>query len=162
MSNSLIVYACLGLGLSSALVGGVFQRFSDFVMRGLVLTDGAGGPQAMQQINRTVMRSSFLFTFLALAPVSVLFALYAFAQLDGLARNLIVAAGAVYVIAVFLVTIAGNVPMNSRLAAFDPYSPEAIEYWATYGKVWTRWNHVRTIGSIVTAGCYLLASTRIG
>ena len=47
MPTDWIVYACLFLGLSSALVGGVFQAFSDFVMRGLMLAQPAGGIDSM-------------------------------------------------------------------------------------------------------------------
>lgn len=54
---SWVVYTCLGLGLGAALVGGVFQSFSDFVMRGLMLAEPAGGMESMQQLNRTVFRS---------------------------------------------------------------------------------------------------------
>ena len=42
--------------LAYALVGGVFLAFSDFVMRPLALTGGAGGVEVMQSINREVLR----------------------------------------------------------------------------------------------------------
>ena len=44
------VYACLGLGLLAALVGGVLQSFSDFVMKGLLQAQSAGGMESMQQL----------------------------------------------------------------------------------------------------------------
>lgn len=157
MPTDWIVYACLLLGLSSALVGGVFQAFSDFVMRGLLLAQPAGGIDSMQQINRTVLRSEFIVSLLALAPLSVGFAIFGWLQLDGLARNLIVAAGVVYSLTVFFVTIAGNVPMNRRLDSLSANSPEAAGYWRVYGLRWTRLNHLRTVGSITTAGLYLVA-----
>lgn len=156
------VIACLFLGLSSALVAGVFQSFSDFVMQGLIRATPAGGIESMQQLNRTVFRSVFLATFLVLVPASVVYAGYAFFNMDGLAQRLIVMASLVYVITVFLVTMRGNVPLNERLDKMDHTSAEAAEFWQTYGRVWTRWNTVRTIGSTVTAGCYLLAAVLIG
>ena len=155
------VYICLFLGLSSALVAGVFQSFSDFVMSGLVRAAPAGGIDSMQQLNRTVFRSVFLATFLALVPATIAFAIYAFFALDGLPQQLSIAATFIYVPLVFFVTVGGNVPMNERLDKMKPTSPEAAEYWKTYGRVWTRWNTVRTIGSIATAACYLLAAVHI-
>ena len=52
MTTNWIVYACLGMALSSALVDDVFKSFSDFVMRGLLLAAAAGGIESMQHINR--------------------------------------------------------------------------------------------------------------
>ncbi|MEO1569453.1 MAG: anthrone oxygenase family protein, partial [Pseudomonadota bacterium] len=68
------------------------------------------------------------------------------------------AAPLVYVPTVFLMTVFGNVPMNNRLERLDYRSTEAATYWQIYGRDWTRLNHVRTFGSILTAGCYLVAA----
>ena len=153
-----VVYACLAAGLASALVAGVFQAFSDFVMRGLILAQPAGGIESMQHINRTVFRSAFLATFLALVPITVVLAGYAWFRLSGSGQVLIIAAALIYVSTVFLVTVMGNVPMNERLDALAYASLEAKTYWSTYGRVWTLWNHVRTLGSVATAVCLLLAA----
>ncbi len=157
-SASWVVYVCLGLGLASALVGGVFQSFSDFVMRGLVLAEPSGGMESMQQLNRTVYRSAFLATFLALVPATVAFAGYAAVRLDGPGRAYVIAAAVIYVLAVFLVTAAGNVPLNDHLDGLAHSSPEGQAYWLSYARRWTRWNHLRTLGSIASAVCLLLAA----
>jgi len=162
MSVDLIAHICLVLGLASALVAGVFQSFSDFVMQGLLRAQPAGGIDAMQQLNRTVFRSIFLAMFLALVPVSLAFAIYAWISLDGLSSQLIIAAAVIYLPLVFIVTAAGNVPMNEKLDKLPPTSAEAAAYWQSYGRVWTRWNTIRTIGSIAAAGCYLIAALHVG
>jgi uncharacterized membrane protein len=158
MTTNWIVYVCLALGLSSALVAGVFQAFSDFIMRGLVLAEAQGGIESMQHINTTVLRSVFLVTFLALVPTTLILAVYAMFKLSGVGQVLIVAAAIIYLVTVFGVTIFGNVPMNERLATLTYTSVEANAYWSTYGRVWTAWNHVRTIGAAAAAICFLLAS----
>lgn len=158
---SWVVYAALGLGLASALVGGVFQSFSDFVMRGLISAEPTGGMESMQQLNRTVFRSAFLATFLALVPGTIAFAIYAWLRLHGSAQGLIIASAVVYLIFVFVVTVRGNVPMNDQLDALAHTSAEGHAYWTTYGRVWTWWNHVRTAGSIVAALLLLLASVHL-
>lgn len=157
MPHDWIVYACLVLGLSSALVGGVFKGFSEFIMKALAQTEPAAGIEAMQNINRTVMRTEFLFSFILLAPLSVSLAAYGLLGQTGPSRALFIAASAVYVGSVFLVTVLGNVPMNEKLAKLDHRSSEARAYWAVYLSRWTRLNHVRTIGSIVTAALYFVA-----
>ena len=158
MPRAWIVYACLGTGITAALVGGVFQSFSDFVMAGLLRAAPAGGIEAMQQLNRTVFRSVFLASFIALVPATLALALYGWLSLAGTAKWLLVAAALFYVLGVFLVTAFGNVPMNERLDGMAHTSEAAASYWRTYGRVWTGWNHVRTLGSVATAVCLLLAS----
>ncbi len=153
-----VLYLCLSLGFVSALVAGVFQSFSDFVMAGLARAKPAGGIESMQHINRTVFRSAFLISFLSLVPLTIGFALYAAVQTRGAGRAFVIAAAVTYVLAVFAVTIAGNVPMNKRLDRLDHASSEAASYWRTYCQAWTRWNHVRTMGSAATAASYLLAA----
>ncbi|MEO0345552.1 MAG: anthrone oxygenase family protein [Pseudomonadota bacterium] len=148
---------CLALGFSSALVAGVFQSFSDFVMAGLARARPAGGVESMQQLNRTVMRSVFLATFLALVPLTVGFAIYTFSTLAGPSQILTVAASAFYIVSVFFVTIFRNVPMNNTLDALTPDSEAARDYWQRYTRQWTRWNHVRTLGAAATSALYLLA-----
>lgn len=159
---SLLAGGGLLLGAGAALVGGVLLAFSDFVMRGLKQTDGAGGIDAMQQINRTVLRSVFLTTFLVMVPASIAMAVYAGLMLSGSTQLLLVAGAAIYCVTVFAVTMFGNVPMNNRLDALPPASPEAQSYWETYAREWTLKNHLRTVGSWVAAGCFMVAAVQSG
>lgn len=161
MTADWIVYAYLAAGLASALVAGVFLTFSDFVMKALIAAEPAGGIEVMQRLNRTVFRSVFLALFIALAPVSIGLAIYAIVALAGPAAAWSVAAAVIYVPGVFLVTAFGNVPMNQRLDGMDHRSAEAADYWRAYGRVWTRWNHVRAVGSVATAACFLMAGVAL-
>ena len=117
----------------------------------------ASGVESMQGINRTVFRSVFLTTFFLLVPATLAMTYVAFTQFEGAAQRLIIFGAIAYVTLVFGVTIVGNVPMNERLAKLTANSEERLKYWKTYGLNWTRWNHIRTIGSIVTSGSYLFA-----
>ena len=161
MTNYWIVYASLTVGLGSALVAGVFQSFSDFVMKALIAAKPASGIESMQMINRTVFRSVFLAMFLVLVPVTLAFAAYAYFNLSGTAQIWIISGAVVYVTSVFLVTMFGNVPMNKRLDSLDYTTTETAKYWRVYGQAWTGWNHVRTLGSVATAICFLLASVAL-
>ncbi|MEM6413507.1 MAG: anthrone oxygenase family protein [Pseudomonadota bacterium] len=157
MSYHWTVYASLFIGINAALAGGVFQSFSDFVMRGLMQGSPASGIQSMQGINRTVLRSLFLNSFFLLVPATLAMTYIALTQLDGTAQKFIVFGTVAYIGLVFIVTVIGNVPMNERLAKLAASSIEATDYWQTYGRDWTRLNHIRTIGSVVTAISYLFA-----
>ena len=152
--------ACLcALALISALVGGVFQSCSDFVMRGLGRAEGDAGMLAMQQINVTVMRSLFLTSFFLLVPGLAAAAWAASAQSSAI-FHWVLGAGIVYVVGVVLVTVLGNVPMNNRLDQLisEGEREKAAEYWQLYLVRWTRWNHIRTAGCAATAALLLVAA----
>ena len=65
MTISAAMAICLALAVWSALVGGVFKAFSEFIMRALARTAPACGIAAMQQINRVVLRTEFVFAIIA-------------------------------------------------------------------------------------------------
>jgi uncharacterized membrane protein len=132
--------------LAYALVGGVFLAFSDFIMRSLSLTDGVGGVEAMQVINREVFRWVFMALFLGMAAVSLVISGYAAISLSGPAGTLILLSGLVYLVGCFGVTVVFNVPMNEALAGMDLAAEATQTYWTgTYLPRWTFWNTVRTI-----------------
>lgn len=158
MTYEWTLYFCLFLALWSAVIGGVFSAFSEFVMSGLLRTAPAGGIEAMQHINRTVLRTQFVAGILSIALFSVLFAVYSWTTVEGAALVALIAAPAVYLPTVFFMTMFGNVPMNNKLARLEHTSVEAEAYWAVYGRNWTRLNHYRTIGSVLTAGLYIIAA----
>ena len=161
MAYEWTLYFCLFLALWSAVIGGVFSAFSEFIMSGLLRTAPASGIESMQHINRTVIKTQFVAGILTIAPLSVLFAVYSLWAFEGTARVMLILAPIVYLPSVFLMTIFGNVPMNKKLERLSHTSPGAKAYWSDYGRVWTRLNHVRSLGSILTAGLYLIASVML-
>lgn len=151
---------CCFVALISALNGGVFKAFSEFIMRALKNSDEESAVSIMQRINIDVIRTEFLVAFFALFPLSISLALYGFYMLEGLARNLLIGAGITYVASVYVVTLFGNVPMNRKLSHMNPCEEETLQYWPVYVAKWTRFNHVRTVGSVATSGLYLLAAVQ--
>ncbi|MEM9342158.1 MAG: anthrone oxygenase family protein [Pseudomonadota bacterium] len=142
--------------IAYALVGGVFLAFSDFIMRSLRQTSGHGGVEAMQEINREVFRWVFMTLFLGMVPVSLLIAVYGVLYIGGQTGMLMMLAGLVYVLGCFGVTAACNVPLNNALAAMDKGDSATQDYWTgTYLPRWTRWNTVRTLACVASAGLML-------
>ncbi|MEL6359478.1 MAG: anthrone oxygenase family protein [Pseudomonadota bacterium] len=158
MELNTFAFISVDFAILSAVTGGVFQAFSDFVMRGLLAAAPKSGIDAMQMINRTVMRSTFLAILLGLGPASIIFAMYSAAHAASDVRFWIFLATGIYLIGVLGVTMGFNVPMNNRLATLDASAFEAIGYWREYGRNWTRWNHVRTIGCVAASVSYLIAA----
>jgi uncharacterized membrane protein len=129
MTYDWILFAILFLALWSAIVGGIFWAFSDFIMKALVRAEPAAGIEAMQQINKTVIGTQFVIGILLIPVLSIGLAVYAWGSLTGLPLFALLLAAVVFVPSVFLMTLAGNVPMNNRLAALDPTSEEGTAYW---------------------------------
>ena len=66
------LYFCLFLALWSAVIAGVFSAFSEFVMSALIKTQNPGGIEAMQHINRDVIKTQFAAGIVAIAIFSIL------------------------------------------------------------------------------------------
>jgi uncharacterized membrane protein len=140
-------YAFLLLGLlASALMAGFFYAYSVSVMRGLDATDPLAAALAMRNINALIRTPVFFFGFFG----ALAFPLVAALLVPQRPVMLLALAGAVtYGIGAFAVTIAINVPMNDALAAATPTVENAATLWRDYTGRWTRWNHVRTLASII-------------
>ena len=142
-------------------VGGMFFAFSSFVMPALARLPRAEGIAAMQSINVTVLRPSFLGVFIGTALLSVVAIVLALRAPEAAGSMELLAAGLSYVVAVFLVTGMRNVPMNEALARIDTTKAEeaeAGEYWEHYLRRWTRWNSVRTGASLAASLLFALAA----
>ncbi|MDU8946214.1 anthrone oxygenase family protein [Ovoidimarina sediminis] len=154
--------AMQAVALAFAVTGGMFLAFSDFIMRALGATPGAGGLAAMQEINRAVFRWVFMTLFLGLVPVSLLLLGLGLWAVGGTPGGLMAVAGLVYLAGVFGVTAARNVPMNTALDRFAAQSAEGAAYWReTYLPKWTGWNSVRAVASILSSGLMLAAGAAL-
>lgn len=157
MSDTLTLSALVLASASSALLAGVFLTFSDFVMRSLGAASPRSGVDAMQQINVKVFRSVFMVLFLGLVPGSLALLVLGTTMTGG-AASWTVAGAVLYLVGVFGVTAARNVPLNDRLAHHEPGTGEADRFWQGYLVRWTRWNHVRAAASLAAAAAYLTAA----
>lgn len=133
-------------------MAGVFFAFSTFVMRALGRLPAAQGIAAMQSINLTVIRPSFLFVFVGTALTCVAVAVAAVRAWERPGAGCLLLGSMLYVVGTFLVTILCNVPRNDALAAVDPTSAAGAGLWTAYLAGWTAWNHVRTAAALAAAG----------
>lgn len=69
----------------------------------------------------------------------------------------LLAGAVVHVTGMFVVTMVFNVPLNNALAAVDPASGAGAAEWARYVKVWTTWNHVRTMACTIATVLFMVA-----
>ena len=141
---------CALMLIAYAAIGGVFLAFSDFIMRSFDLVKNQAGIETMQVLNVEIMRSVFMVLFMGLAILSLVIVIYAAVTLGGTPRLLLIGAGLCYLVGVFAVTAAGNVPLNNQLAALAPETSRAFTFWKE--AYMTRWV---TLNSLRTAACFL-------
>ena len=137
------------IAISSSLMAGTYFAFSSFIMQSLSALDGVEGMRTMNAINEVILRSLFMPLFFGSAVFALALVgagLWTWGEPDSLWAT---AAGSIYVIGMFGVTAVFNVPLNNALAkAGSESNPEQV--WAHYCIVWTRWNSVRAVASLMT------------
>lgn len=143
--------------LGSGIIGGIFFAFSTFIMASFASISTESGVAAMNAIDRVILRSWFMPVFVGMVVVSAVLAILAIRQWSLGSGSLIIAGAALYILASFVSTIIFNVPLNDKLATFQGNEAAAAEFWATYLKDWTFWNHVRTIASLAASVAFMAA-----
>mmetsp|Transcript_16962 Transcript_16962/g.20800 ORF Transcript_16962/g.20800 Transcript_16962/m.20800 type:complete len:242 (-) Transcript_16962:203-928(-) len=142
-------------GIASAIVGGTFLSFSDFLMRSLKIAGEPAGSTVMKEINLQVFHYVFIPTFMALVPSTIITAI-AGSIPRGPWSKWLIASSVIYIFGCFLVTGMGNVPMNNQLAALTGSAQS--QYWQhTYLPKWTLYNTIRTLACIASSVCSLIA-----
>eukprot|EP00038_Savillea_parva_P021312 m.34185 g.34185 ORF g.34185 m.34185 type:complete len:164 (+) comp5111_c0_seq1:578-1069(+) len=150
---ALLWVQAMGVGLMS----GVYFCFSVFVMQSLAELDDVAGAQAMQSINRVIVKTLFLPIFFLsslLCIPSIVVGALRITEKDG---TYALVAGVVYLVGMFLCTVFFNVPLNNGLDEVDATSLQGAVVWKRYLVVWTRYNHVRTVSCTAALGLYIAA-----
>jgi uncharacterized membrane protein len=109
----------------------------------------------MNAVNVTVINPTFMIAFVGTALVCLVLAGGSFFWWGRTGGTLSLAASLIYIIGCFGVTMVCNVPLNDQLAAVAPAQEAAL--WSRYLDVWTAWNHVRTLASIISAILFSVA-----
>jgi uncharacterized membrane protein len=149
----ILVFLC---ALGSGLMAGVFFAFSNFVMTALARLAPADGMRAMQAINVTVLNRLFLSIFMGTAAISIVAMVMAVLRWEESSTYTLLGGG-IYLLGSIVVTMRGNVPLNTALAALDAEAPGSAPRWSDYVRDWTRWNHVRTVACAATLVLFILA-----
>jgi uncharacterized membrane protein len=150
---TLLFILTLLAALGSGMMAGLFFAFSAFIMQALGKRPAPVGIAAMQSINETILNPIFFLLFFGTGLIG--FALVVFAGGDP-SSHWRQAGGSLYFFGSIAITMVFNVPLNNRLAKAAPDSAEGAKLWAHYLKVWTRWNHVRTVGCTAASVSFIL------
>lgn len=148
--------------VGTGLMAGLFFGWSVSVIPGTRLVADDAYVTTMQQINRAIINPGFVVPFF-LTPIALLAA--AFAQRragNDRAALLLAAATGVYVVGLLGVTMAGNVPLNNALEAFDlpgASADERRERRVSYERAWNRWHSIRSGAVVLAFALATLSST---
>jgi uncharacterized membrane protein len=153
--NQLVTALAIAALLGSGVIGGVFFAFSSFIMKSLARLPSSEGIAAMQSINVVVLNRSFLGVFMGTAAIALLLIALSLGQWGTGASPLFFTGAVLYFVGTFVVTIAGNVPLNDRLAAAVP-DENGVLLWEHYLERWTQFNTLRTIAAIAAALTFTL------
>jgi uncharacterized membrane protein len=145
----------LAATLAMGLMAGVFGLYAHAIMPGLGKTDDRTFVGAFQEIDRAIINPWFMVSFLGALVCSVLAAVLHLREDERSVLPWIVAAVVLYA-AVFVVTIAVNVPLNDELkAAGDP--DRIADLTAVRDQFdesrWAAWNVARAVASTAAFGC---------
>ncbi len=144
------ILAVVGLVLL-ALGGGTFWSFSTGVMPGLGRTEDPTFVASMRAINRAVVNPLFLLPIF-LPPIPLVWA--GLLELDAPRGWLLVAAGVVFFLGAVLVTVTGNVPLNSAL---ETSSSSSAASRVAFERRWNTLNGARSASSVVAITLAVLA-----
>jgi uncharacterized membrane protein len=157
MTQMIIAAALWFSALGAALIGGIYFAFSAFIMTSLERIPQAAGVAAMQSINKVILGSAFMPAFWVTTLASVALAVLGLMRWGEPGAPAMLAGGVIYVVGMFVFTIAFNVPLNNALDAVDPASAQAATVWARYLKDWTFWNTVRTVACLLASALFIYA-----
>ncbi len=149
--STLSTIATITAIVGSALIGGIFFAFSNFIMKALERVPSSEGMLAMQTINVTVLNRWFLGAFMGTALISLILAFIAIFGWELTPSPFLLGGAVAYVGGTWFVTVLGNVPLNDKLASMKPGSPEASEVWEHYLKRWTKLNSQRAGAALLAA-----------
>jgi uncharacterized membrane protein len=150
IETALLWFCALGCGL----IGGLYFAFSAFIMRALRDIDRAAGIAAMNSINTAILRSAFMPLFLGTTLAGAALVVVGLLQGGSTRGGLLITGGLVYVMGMFVVTMAFNVPLNNALLRGGESDAAT---WQRYLVSWTRWNHLRTLASLVASALFIAA-----
>lgn len=140
LENTILIIA----GTLTALIAGLLYAYSVSVNGGLHRLTDSEYVAAMKSINDVIQNPVFLLSFVG--PV-ILLPLAAFLQIEAYpAFIFLVAASLLYIVGTFGLTIAGNVPLNEKLARSSAQEVTAAR--AQFEGPWNRLHAIRTAASI--------------
>ncbi|MEM8497785.1 MAG: anthrone oxygenase family protein [Pseudomonadota bacterium] len=151
ISESAMAVSVSIAAVGAGLMAGIYFVFSTFVMQALQELPQIDAAKAMNAINRVILRSLFMPLFFGTTALYAWLLFVALQDHGSPGSSILFAAAFAYLSGMFLITLVFNVPLNNELARAEGNEDDLRKTWQLYTLVWVRWNHVRTLCSLLSA-----------
>ncbi len=146
--------------LLSALIMGLLYGYACSVNPGLSKLSNGEYLKAMQSINKEIQNPYFFISFMGTLIILPVATWYSKTHASPACFYFMLAATLVYIIGVIGVTALGNIPLNNGLDEFDITNASADQISAQrklFESSWNNYHLVRTIASIISTSCSVIA-----
>lgn len=160
MENSITLNLIQAVHLTTVLLTGLFYGYSCSVINGLGNLQDTTYLQSFQSINKSIQNPYFFVSFIGSLFMLPLSTWLSYKNCNPATFYLLLSATLIYTIAVFGVTIFGNVPLNEQLAKFAISTATTNEIAAmrkAFEKPWNLYHNIRTIASIISFSLAILS-----
>ena len=143
--------------LGAAVSGGVFFDFSFVVMPGLRDLPAADGIAGLQAFNDTAVTPPLMLLMYVTAALCVVLMVRAALRGRSASAAWLLGAAIAFLIAVVVITGAGNIPVSASVDELDPSAAGAAARWDDLYTQWLWWNHARALAAIGAAVGFAVA-----
>ena len=152
----------IGSGImGSGLIAGFFWGWSVSAARGLARVSDRTYLSTMQSVNRAILNPMFLLVFMGSTFVLAGAAIASFWTGETRRGWWMTSAAVTYALGVFGITVAGNVPLNNKLDAFDLAGGTDATIAAArrdYEGPWNRLHYIRSTLSVLVVALASVAA----
>ena len=147
--NLLDILAWL-LAVTSGVTAGIYLVFSMVIMPAFAKLETSAAIKAMNSVNRTILKTSFMPLFFGSTIVAAILGINAIWSWGEVTSLPALITGLIYCVGMFIVTATSNVPLNNQLDHYSGDEPNAEAMWQHYYVAWTRWNSLRALACSLT------------
>lgn len=149
--------------LLCGLLAGLFYGYDCSVIRGLGGLTDREYLLAFQSISKAILNPYFFISFMGCLLILPVTTLASYNQTNTTCFILMLSATLVYTIGAFGVTVAGNVPLNEKLAGVNLNTMADVDIAKLrlqFEETWNYYHRIRTVASIACFGLILLSLFR--
>ncbi|WP_266080904.1 anthrone oxygenase family protein [Haladaptatus caseinilyticus] len=157
ISEELVVFVLTASTFFVGIIAGLFFSYSVSVVLAFEYLSASEYTTAIQTINEVILNAAFGVVFAGSIVMSSVSAATILLRGEWMAQygQLVLVGTVIYLVGTIAVTMAIHIPMNEYIETWSPSSPP--DDWTAVRARWARWNHVRTMASIVAFVVYLAA-----
>jgi uncharacterized membrane protein len=156
MNTLLLIIATIFAGL----MAGLFYAWSISVTPGIAQVNDNQYLSAFQAMNRAILNPAFLLPFMGQVILLILLSYLSYKSSSAAQFWYILSAMLLYCFGCMAVTIFGNIPLNNSLEILQLEKMSA-QQWADFRlgfeQQWNRFNWIRTISTLFSFICLILA-----